>query len=59
MYGVSPVGLKPDFSQVTYGGGGKGPGVQSMEGITDEQRTILQNIAWETVSKYRHAGFGK
>lgn len=59
MYGVSPVGLKPDFSKVTYGGGGKGPGIQSMEGITDEQRAILQNIAWETVSKYRHAGFAK
>jgi len=59
MYGVSPVGLKPDFSKVTYGGGGKGPGIQSMEGITDEQRAILQDIAWETVSKYRHAGFGK
>ena len=56
MYGVSPVGLKPDFSKVTYGGGGKGPGIQSMEGITDEQRAILQRIAWETVSKYRHAG---
>ena len=57
MYGVSPVGLKPDYSKVTYGGGGKGPGIQSMEGITDEQRAILQTIAWETVSKYRHAGF--
>ncbi len=56
MYGVSPVGLKPGFSKVTYGGGGKGPGIQSMEGITDEQRAILQDIAWETVSKYRHAG---
>ncbi|QDU25034.1 Serine/threonine-protein kinase pkn1 [Anatilimnocola aggregata] len=57
MYGVSPIGLKPDFSQVTYGGGGKGPGIQSMEGITEEQRVILQNIAWEAVSKYPHAGF--
>lgn len=56
MYGVSPVGLKPDFSKVTYGGGGKGPGIQSMEGITDEQRTILQNIAWETVSQYPYSG---
>jgi hypothetical protein len=59
MYGVSPVGLKPDFSKVTYGGGGKGPGIQSMEGITDEQQAILQNIAGETVSKYRHAGIAK
>jgi hypothetical protein len=59
MYGVSPIGLKPDFSKVTYGGGGKGPGIQSMEGITDEQRAILQNLAWETVSEYRHAGIAK
>jgi hypothetical protein len=57
MYGVSPMGLKPDFSKVTYGGGGKGPGIQSMEGITDEQHAILQKLAWETVSKYPHAGF--
>ncbi len=28
-----------------------------MEGITDEQQAILQNIAWEAVSKYRHAGW--
>ena len=59
MYGVSPVGLKPDFSKVTYGGGGKGPVVQSMEGITDEQHAILQKLAWETVSKYPHAGITK
>lgn len=57
MCGVSPVGLKADFSKVTYGGGGKGPGIQSMEGITDEQQAILQNIAWEAVSTYRHAGW--
>lgn len=57
MYGITPVGLKPDFSKVTYGGSGKGPGLQSMEGITDEQQAILQNIGWETVSTYRHAGF--
>jgi hypothetical protein len=30
-----------------------------MEGITDEQRAILQNLAWETVSEYRHAGIAK
>ena len=59
MYGVSPVGMKPDFSKVRYGGGGKGPGAQSMEGITDEQRAILQNIAWETVSKYPYTGVTK
>jgi len=59
MYGVSPVGLKPDFSKVTYGGGGKGPGIQSMEGITDEQQAILQRLAWDTVSKYPHAGVAK
>lgn len=59
MYGVSPLGLKPDFSKVTFGGGGKGPGVQSMKGITEEQRAILQNIAWETVSTYRQADVAK
>ena len=59
MYGVSPLGLKPDFSKVAYGGGGKGPGIQSMEGITDEQRAILENIAWETVSKYPYSGITK
>lgn len=59
MYGISPVGLKPDFAKVTYGGGGKGPGIQSMEGITDEQNAILQRIAWETVSQYSHTGIGK
>jgi hypothetical protein len=30
-----------------------------MDGITDEQQAILQNIAWESVSKYRHAGVAK
>jgi len=59
MYGASPIGLKPDFSQVTYGGGGKGPGIQSMEGITDEQRAILQKLAWDMVSKYPYAGIAK
>ncbi|GDY22112.1 hypothetical protein LBMAG56_34590 [Verrucomicrobiota bacterium] len=59
MCGVSPVGLKPDFSKVTYGGGGKGPGIQSMAGITDEQLAILQRIAWEVVSQYSHAGFSR
>ena len=59
MYGVSPVGLKPDFSAVQYGGGGKGPGVQSMAGITDEQLTILQQIAWEAVAQHPYAGIAK
>ncbi len=53
MYGVSPVGLKPDFSNVGYNGGVSG--MQSMEGITDEQNAILQKIAWETVSQYPYA----
>jgi len=30
-----------------------------MEGITDEQNTILQRIAWEADLKYRHAGVDK
>jgi hypothetical protein len=29
------------------------------EDITDEQHAILQKLAWETVSKYPHAGVKK
>ena len=34
-------------------------GLQVKDGVPEEQRVILQNIAWETVSKYRHAGVTK
>lgn len=57
MYGVSPLGLKPDFSGVGYGGGGKGPGAASMEGITDEQMKILQQIAFDALSTCPQSGF--
>jgi hypothetical protein len=57
MYGISPVGLNPSFKGVTYATKGGQPHL--MDGITDEQNAILQRIAWETVSKYRHAGITK
>jgi hypothetical protein len=57
MYGISPVGLNPSFKGVTYAT--KGGKAHFMDGITDEQNAILQRIAWETVSKYRHAGIAK
>ncbi len=31
----------------------------SSNGLTDAQRTILQQLAWETVSKYPHAGIAQ
>ncbi|QDU96603.1 hypothetical protein Pla8534_44240 [Lignipirellula cremea] len=40
IYRTSPVGLKID----------------RFKELTDEQHAILQEIAWETVSKYPHAG---
>ena len=63
MYGVSPVGLNPDFSTLKWGGGKSAPtdpkSFADLAPITDEQRKILQQVAWETVSKYRHAGVSK
>jgi len=57
IYGVLPEGLKPSFQGLTYKS--KGGSDHSMEGITDEQHTILQKIAWETVSNYPYAGIAK
>jgi len=57
MYGISPVGLNPSFKGITYAT--KGGKAHFMDGITDEQNAILQRIAWETVSKYPHAGVAK
>lgn len=37
----------------------KGLAVKADRGIDDEQNAILQRIAWETVSKYPHAGITK
>ena len=63
MYGVSPVGLNPDFSTLKWGGGKSAPtdpkSFADLAPITAEQRKILQQVAWETVSKYRHAGVSK
>ena len=60
MYGVSPVGLNPDFSTLKWGGGKSAPtdpkSFADLVPITEEQRKILQQIAWETVSKYPYAG---
>lgn len=43
LYQRSPVGLKVSLDKA----------------VTDEQHAILQNIAWETVSKYPYAGIAK
>ena len=43
IYRTSPIGLK----------------MPRFKELTDEQHAILQKIAWETVSKYPHAGIGK
>jgi hypothetical protein len=60
MYGVSPIGSKPDFSNIRIGGGKTPAGkFDDLAPITAEQREILQKIAWETVSKYRHSGVSK
>jgi len=34
-------------------------GLQIKDGVPEEQRVILQKLAWETVSKYLYAGVGK
>lgn len=63
LYGISPVGLNPDFSGMRFGGGKSKPtdpkSFQDLAPITDEQRRILQQIAWDTVSNYRYAGVQK
>lgn len=60
MYGVSPVGLKPDFSGITAGGGkGRVYSFEDLAPITDEQREILQQMAWEKVTGYPPSGVKK
>lgn len=63
IYGVSPVGLNPDFSDLRWGGGKSAPtdpkSFADLAPITEEQRTILQQIAWETVSNYPYSGVKK
>jgi hypothetical protein len=46
LYRMSPEGLK--F-----------PGKEEGDGLTDEQRPILQKLAWDMVSKYPYAGIAK
>lgn len=43
IYRTSPVGLK----------------ISRWKELTDEQHAVLQKLAWETVSKYPHAGVAK
>jgi hypothetical protein len=63
LHGISPVGLNPDFSGITWGGGkSKATDPKSfaeLAPITEEQRRILQQIAWDTVSNYSYAGVKK
>ena len=60
MYGVSPIGLNPDFSGLKFGGPKTVPDAfNDLAPITEEQRKIVQQIVWETVSKYPYAGVSK
>jgi hypothetical protein len=60
MYGVAPMGLNPDFSSLKWSGGKSVPATfQDLAPITEEQRKIVQQIVWETVSKYPYAGVAK
>jgi hypothetical protein len=60
MYGVSPIGLKPDFSGIKRGGGkGRAYTFDDLAPITDEQREILQRLAWEKVTSYPYSGVKK
>jgi hypothetical protein len=60
MYGVSPIGLNPDFSGLKFGGGKNAPyAFNDLAPITEEQRKILQQIVWDTVSNYPYSGVKK
>jgi hypothetical protein len=60
MYGVSPIGLNPDFSSLKFGGGKSVPeAFNDLAPITEEQRKILQQIVWDTVSNYPYSGVKK
>ena len=60
MYGVTPIGLNPDFSSLKWSGGKSVPtAFNDLAPITEEQRKIVQQIVWETVSKYPYAGVSK
>lgn len=63
LYGISPVGLNPDFLGIRWGGGKSKPtdpkSFDELAPITDEQRRILQQIAWDAVSNYPYSGVKK
>ena len=57
MYGVSPIGLNPDFSGLKFGGPKTVPDAfNDLAPITEEQRKIVQQIVWDTVSNYLYSG---
>ena len=59
-YGVSPIGLNPDCSSLKFGGGKTFPeAFNDLAPITEEQRKILQQIVWDTVSNYPYSGVKK
>ena len=58
--GVSPIGLNPDFSSLKWSGGKSVPtAFNDLAPITEEQRKILQQIVWDTVSNYPYSGVKK
>jgi hypothetical protein len=60
MYGVSPIGLNPDCSSLKFGGGKTFPeAFNDLAPITEEQRKIVQQIVWDTVSNYPYSGVKK
>jgi hypothetical protein len=60
MYGVSPIGLNPDCSSLKFGGGKTFPeAFNDLAPITEEQRKIVQQIVWDTVSNYPYSGMKK
>lgn len=60
MYGVSPIGCTPDFSGLSFGGGKTPKGtIADLAPVTDEQRAILQRIAWNAVTSSPASGVKK
>jgi hypothetical protein len=57
IFGISPEGLSPSVDHLKYRA--KGGPDHSMAGITAEQHAILQQLAWDVVSNYPHAGIVK
>ncbi len=60
MYGVSPIGLNPDFSSLKWSPAKSVPtAFNDLAPITEEHRKILQQIVWDTVSNYPYSGVKK